>query len=526
VAVAAMLGALSTYLLAPLHPNIRYAFGVQAVSSFSASETFSHRPLAYRLLMDLVARLADPLAFGITSFEAVVRLIGLGLAVGSGVLLWRGLQDRRVVAPGLHALVAISAIVFMGTTMAMEPDWLAPILTAAGTGAALVGRGRLRWPMAFLAGALFVAAAAMKIVTLPVALVGLLVVGVLDRRQLVRSLVGCLVVGVLFVVATLIWVPWEVTWISDLRLVRHPIQVSLTKAPMYFLESAARRPAIALFPAALILADRTERLVLAAAGLLAAMPVVVVGEYFGYHGATLCGVSAIAVFRMFRWRVTNSTGIAVLTIVLAAAALSVASPAWRESHRAIWATATVAVCLGGIGWAVVVRRHPVTRQPLGLLLAAAMATALLYPAMTPVPESRARLVDTGTPTVVARGVGAPMEQEDTARQIHQRIGGRHVTVTYLTFGEWPYFLRNPSSCRYPSPAFLKLTKYTTAHIGTRSYLENQACIDEPTSRWLILDRRWFKLGKAPPELQARVAATWDCSAALSIGGLTMCPRRP
>src|SRR3712207_5040185 len=58
VAVAAVLGALSTFLLAPLHPNMRHAFGVQAVSMFSASETFTHRPLAYRILMDRVAYLA------------------------------------------------------------------------------------------------------------------------------------------------------------------------------------------------------------------------------------------------------------------------------------------------------------------------------------------------------------------------------------------------------------------------------------------------------------------------------------
>ena len=80
--VAAVLGALSTFVLAPLHPNIRHAVGVQAVSMFSASETFSHRPVAYRLLMDRVAQLADALSFGITSFEVVVRLIGLGLAMG------------------------------------------------------------------------------------------------------------------------------------------------------------------------------------------------------------------------------------------------------------------------------------------------------------------------------------------------------------------------------------------------------------------------------------------------------------
>ena len=119
--------------------------------------------------------------------------------------------------------------------------------------------GRLRWPL--LAGILFVAAAGMKVVTLPVALIGLLVVGFLDRRQLVRSLIASLVVGVLFVSATLIWASWEVTWLSDMRSVQPPFWESLPEAWTFLVESAAYWPAIALVPAALILADRTERAV-------------------------------------------------------------------------------------------------------------------------------------------------------------------------------------------------------------------------------------------------------------------------
>ncbi len=522
--VAAVLGSLATFVLAPLPGDIRYEIGVKAVSVSSASETFSHRPLAYRLLMDRVASVADALSFGLTSFEVMVRLIGLGMAAGAAVLLWRGLRSRGVAAPGLHAVVAGAAIVLMGTRSSIEAEWIAVLLAMAGVGAALVGHNRLRWPMAFLAGVLFVAAAAMKVVTLPTALVGLLVVGVLDRRQLLRSLLGCAVVGVLFVIGTVIWVPWETTWLFDLRMLQPPVLESLQEdAAAFWLASAARWPAVGLLPAALILADRTERLVLVAAVLLAISQVVLQGQYFVYHAAALCVVAAVAVFRALRWRVTTTTGIGVLVIVVAAAALTATSTDWRMSSRSIWGAAAIAVVVLAIGWALAVRSRRPTRRPLGLTVAALTTLALLYPATTPFAARLMWLSETGIPTF-AQDIRASSRHEIVGRQIRRRIGA-DTPVTYLMFGHWTYFVRNPTYCRYPSPLFLQRTKFTTAHLRTQSYAENLACIDEPKSQWLLLDRRWFKISKAPPELQARVAAAWNCSAAFNIGGVTICPRR-
>ena len=527
VTAAALLAAIAVYMLAPLHIDIRYEVGVKAVSVHSASETFSHRPLAFRLLMAGVAWVADALSFGITSFEVMVRLIGLGLAVGAAVLLGFGLRQHHVVAPGLHASVAAAAVVFMGARFSAEPDWMAAVLAIAGTGAALLDTGRLRWPL--LAGILFVAAAGMKVVTLPVALIGLLVVGFLDRRQLVRSLIASLVVGVLFVSATLIWVPWEVTWLSDMRSVQPPVWESLPEASTFLVESAPYWPAIALVPAALILADRTERAVLAIALLLAAAPIVVQGQYYGYHAAALCVVAAIAVFRMLCGRVTMNAGIGVLAIVVAASVFSAANTiaGWRQDNRTILEIATIAVGVLGIGWALGLRRRKSIMRPHGLLLAALTTLALTYPAMTPFSAGLIRLADSDAPPT-ATSISATTTQEETARRIRRHIGGESVFVTYLTFGDWTYFIRNPTVCRYPSPVFLQRTttiKYSARPIGTPSYVENLACIDEPTAQWLVWDRRWFKVSKAPDELRARFAAKWDCSAGSNIGGLTVCPRR-
>ena len=155
---------------------------------------------------------------------------------------------------------------------------------------------------------------------------------------------------------------------------------------------------------------------------------------------------------------------------------------------------------------------------------ASLATlAPVYPATTPFSARFMWLSDTGA-LAFAGDFRAPSKQEIIGRQIRRRIGA-DTPVTYLMFGPWTYFIRNPTFCRYPSPLFLQRTKFTTAHLGTQSYAENLACIEEPRSRWLLVDRRWFKISKAPPELQARVAAVWDCSAAFNIGGVTICPRR-
>lgn len=167
------------------------------------------------------------------------------------------------------------------------------------------------------------------------------------------------------------------------------------------------------------------------------------------------------------------------------------------------------------------RSGPQVRRSGGLTVAALTVLALLYPAMTPYASDLLGPADSGQRPVP--DLGEPSVQELTARQVRQRIGG-NVPVTYLTFGDWTYFIRNPTACRYPSPLFLQRTKVTTVHLGSDSYAENLDCVDEATSQWLIVDRRWFKVGLAPPELRARLATAWDCDAGFRIGELAVCPR--
>ena len=117
--------ATTTFLLKPIHGDLRYQLGVKISSVFSATKTFSHRPLAFRLLMDGMSKVAEPLSSASRTFEAFLQLIALGLAITAGILLWRGLSGYAVVAPGLNAIVAVAAFVYMGTRVSLEPDWSA-----------------------------------------------------------------------------------------------------------------------------------------------------------------------------------------------------------------------------------------------------------------------------------------------------------------------------------------------------------------------------------------------------------------
>ncbi len=172
IAPLAVLGVGSTFLLTPLNGNLRYEAGVKEVGLASAAGTFSHRPLAFRLLTDGIFRVAEAATTSTVGFELVVRLLVLVLAVGAGILLWHGLSGRDVSDPALHAAVVVGALVLLGPISAGEPEWLAIVLATAGVGLALLGRRR-PWLWAMLAAVAFVAAAGMKIISLPIACLGL-----------------------------------------------------------------------------------------------------------------------------------------------------------------------------------------------------------------------------------------------------------------------------------------------------------------------------------------------------------------
>ena len=523
VTTAALLGALAIYLVSPINGDIRYEAGVKQAGTSSAAGTFSHRPLAFRMLMDGVFRLAHALSVGTASFELAVRLLAAAMAIGSGVLLWRGLLKYRVRQPGLHAIVVVGAILLISPINAGEPDWMATVLATAGTGLALMGRRR-PWLWALLAAAFFVGAAGMKVITLPTALLGLGVVALLDRRQLLRVLIGTLVVGFLYVLITVVWVPWEVQWLLDIRTVQKDAWAALPDAIPFLADSAARRPAFALVPAMLVLAGRRERLLTVLALALSVATVVAQGQYFGYHSVPMVVVASVAVFRGLRYRMSTTVGVGVMAVVLAAAALTTANSVWLANHQRLSGGATIAVGVAALIWAFAVRGRRPVGGPASPLLAALATLALLLPSSTP---WAAQLLRPESPNGhrPLSVLEARTKRLDTARQVRQVVGGPDVPVTYLTFGDWTYFIGNPTTCRYPSPLFLQRTAQTRRQVGTPSYQENLDCLSASGSRWLIWDPSWFSLKRTPASVQAIIAHEWDCSAPKEVRELRLCPRR-
>lgn len=523
VCAVAALGVAATFLIAPLNPNLRYEAGVKQVTG-TAAGSFSHRPLAYRLLTDGVFRLARLATTDLVGFELAVRVLLALLAAGAVVLLGLALARRGVRPAGAYAAVAGGVLALFGTVSAGEPEWLAALLTIAGVGVALLGRYRPWW-FAGLAGLLFVAATGMKLISLSTALLGLVAVFLIDRRQAARTVLAAVVIGLLYTGATLLWVPWEVQWLFDIRSVQNSPAAGLPDTLPYFADLAASRPVLVVLPAALVLAGARERVVVLGAVAVTTATILAQGQYFQYHAIDLVLVAALAALRAFRGRVAALVAAVVTAVVAAAAALTTINSVWLSTHQRWWGGGLLAAAVLGVVWAVIVRRRAPREpaRPPAALVAAAASPALVCPGSTP---WAAHLVRPEFPDG-SRPPNTYQQREsglETARQAHRLIGGRDVRVTYLTSGEWPYFLGNPTDCRYPSPLFLQRT-LKPGRLGTASYAENLACLNAAGSRWLIVETHWFVISKQPAAVRAVLDRTWDCTAPAEIGELLLCPRR-
>jgi hypothetical protein len=63
-----------------------------------------------------------------------------------------------------------------------------------------------------------------------------------------------------------------------------------------------------------------------------------------------------------------------------------------------------------------------------------------------------------------------------------------------------------------------------------SYADNLRCLtDGGQARYLVWQPAWFSIAKASPQVQALLAARFDCSPAVRIpapSGIVVCPARP
>ena len=103
----------------PLNGNLRYETGVHRVSGFSAADTFSHRPMLFRLISAGQAWLptqasglfGEPGSFERAwAFEAGYRLLGFIACAVAAALLARGLRRWLGSASWPYGLAAYAAL--------------------------------------------------------------------------------------------------------------------------------------------------------------------------------------------------------------------------------------------------------------------------------------------------------------------------------------------------------------------------------------------------------------------------------
>ena len=523
--VLAMALATVTVVGLPLNGNVRCEVGVHRVSGYSVAETFSHRPITFRLIAaqawvpDALSALGGPP--GSIShawlFETGCRLGAAVWCAAAALVLWKGLRRRFGKGSPAYAVAAFAGLMFIAPATG-EPDWLAAVLAVAAVGAGLCGR---RGVGGTVAGVLLAVAALVKISSLPIAVAALILLWALDHRRGVVAGVAALVTGLLAVAAMAAWAPYEIAWLLDIRALQPDpwTRLQAIEAGNYFLNLAARWPTVALLPAFFVGARWREAWPAAAALALGAFGIVLQGQYYLYHSAGLVVLSAVLAVRTL-----GRTGTALHLALLACSAWTLAlflSPAdWRIQNGAWLYLVTTAWAVGFLLWQ---RRSFQPDRPLGTdLRPALLIVGSLLVTQTPA-SAEALTMNTAGQTAQVNVAG--LRADLTAAAAIRSVIGGDTPVVYLAFGSTAYALGNPTRCRYPSPLFLQRPKAReVVSLATRK--ENLACVTEPGARWLVWDRDWLHRKGAAADLLAAIDATWDCDAALASGRYTVCPRRP
>ncbi|MFC7618745.1 hypothetical protein [Microlunatus sp. GCM10028923] len=536
-AVVIMVG-LGGAVVQPLNGDIRFEAGAESASWWGIAETFTHRPLAYRLMTAAAFAPARLFGEGGAGFEIALQVIALVLCAAAAARLGRALVRRGVPGPvaGPLAVAVGAAAAFQGAVSVWEPDWLATVLTVLAVAVGLTGAGRrTRLVTGLLAGILLAAAAAIKIVTLPIALIGLIAIGWLDRRRAPVVLGSAVAAGLAWIGVVAVRWPVELTWLIELSVLQPNQDGLLGRAASGLGGALLTWPVLIMVPAAILLLSAgrsgTDRLrtggVLAAVVLLGLAPAILQRQYFVYHFAALPVLAgALLVPAAVRaGRVGASRLLAGLVTGTIAAAVLTRMPAdWRLQHQA--------AILAGLGalmiiTAVAVRPRPGIRPrpsddrlwPAAVIAAASMITTLLPGQTSTVPlvDGPAGLLNVNTAAVTAA-------QRETGRRIRAELGAG-TPVLYLAYGELAYFVGNATPCRYLSPTWLQRARYNPEIRHTRSYADNLSCLAAPEPRVLLLQTDWFRLGRQPASLRQAIERRYDCSTAPEIDGILLCPRR-
>lgn len=514
-------------------PNdIRYEIGAKAVSPFGPAGTFTHRPLLYRLFTSAVFAPAHFFGRRGALFEFFVRGEAVALAAVASVLLWAGLRRCRPEVAVPVAVAVFAAQVLMNPAFTFEPEWLATTLTVAAVGAGLMFR-RI-WVGASAAGVLFVAATAVKIVSLPIAIIGLLALVILDRRRAIGATVAAAVFGGAYLLGLATLFPREITWLLDMQTVQPlppPPGVERALMSSYAENIVVMWPAVALLPAALVGARWRLKAAVVAALVLGWLPAQIQQHFYIYHAAALPVVAAAAVgaaVAVRRPRPAQAVGVIGYSVWIAV--LMAMSKSVRISQAPIWFAVT-AVFAVAAWWS----RRDVLRQDSAVgevidrrrlagtaLMGGCLVALTTVPMSLPVSAESLSMPASSIRTELTRERSARLDIR-AARKIHARIGKR-TPVTYLTFGDKAYYLGNPTTCRYPSPVFLQRSRHQHNQEGTTAWHETLDCLNDP-GRWLVWDVGWFTLKGEPGPVVDLIHRQFDCRHGFHAPDqLLVCPR--
>ncbi|WP_375424105.1 hypothetical protein [uncultured Friedmanniella sp.] len=550
--------------------DVRYTLGVEratALTGWSAAATWTHRPLLNRLLMAGL----DHLTVGAHREDQLLLLSALlaGLAVWPLATALAPRLGRAEAAAAGSALLA--ALVWAPPRTMLQPEWYALVLAASavGVGAHPTTQARRRRAAATASAALMVAAVLMKWTTAGTAATAWLVLVALtwrtERRRLVLLTLMAAVLLPLVLGAEVLAVPHEGRWLTEIPRLNPPADalrwcspLSVPHDPCHLqslaFNEALGSPLLLLLPAAVVLLvgtlpgrARWAALVLPVLAVaLSVTTTLIQAQYFSYHVAAVPVVAAGWV----GWAAASAvrrTGRVPAEIVapalIAAVVLTglLARPAAeRTSPRAVllghslaaWTYGfSVLVALSAtVGAVTAVRRTqrldrpagPVARRgPAGAVTALALLAALALPLLPAIGYSfdgaNAGRTALGEQRLATRDAAA-------GAAIRARIGPG-TPVVYLGFGDRPYWVREPTSCRYAAATFLQRSAYRDVD-GLASLRENLACLADPRARYAVVQNGWIHLDRADPAVRQSLATTFDCDRpVLTAANLTVCPRR-
>lgn len=522
--------AIATVALTPLllNGNIRYEVGAVRVSGFSAAETFTHRPLAFRLLSaaqswlpEQAARLVGPTHTwnSIVVFECSFRLISALVSAGAAWLLWRGLRRHFGSQAWAYGFAAYVTLVFTAPATG-EPDWMASVLAVAAVGAALMGGG-LTGPLA--SGVLLALSALVKISSLPIAVAALVLLWALNRHRALLAAAVAFITGLLAI--GLMWwlTPWEIEWLIGIRAVQKDPWVAehAQKAWDYLMNVAARWPTVTLIPAFFVGHRLRESWTALVALLLTAFGIAYQGQYFMYHAIGLVTLASILAIHTIR-RSRAALSWPLLALSLWTLVLFLLPGSWRVHHALALSIVTVSWAVVLTGWQWRSLRHQRIPRPRGAARWAAICIlASMLATQTPLSaESLTLSTANRSPLVAAKALRRQIRQ---AERIHALIGTES-RVAYLAFGDNTYTLGNPTHCRFPSQLFLQ-RKNADVLVAPQTRGEGLRCLSDPDAQWLLWDRDWLHRGTAPRDLIEAIDNTWDCKErGVLIGQMTVCPR--